>query len=125
MNKRGFTLTELIATITLIAIITSISVVTFQSVTKKTSAKQKENLLISLKADAKKYIADKKTDSVNVETLINTGYTDADKTVNGIKVIIDPSPDNKSFPYLNCYIYDTNSDSFTPGSYNINSITCN
>jgi len=124
MDKKGFTLTELIATIAIIAVVTTISVTTFQTVHKKTVQKQKSNILISLKADAKAYTTNKKVSTVNVDTLLKSGYTDADKEVNGWKVIMDPNPDDKDFPYLNCYIYNETTDSISPGNYNANTLTC-
>jgi len=58
MNKKGFTLIELIATIALLAIISVISFVSINGVIQESKVKDCENLKSSIKTAAKEYVSD-------------------------------------------------------------------
>lgn len=80
MNKKGFTLIELIVTIALLAIIAVISFVSITGMINKNNDKQCESLEVSLKNAAKSYVSDNRynnsVDLTNFKAtvLLNEGY---------------------------------------------------
>ena len=98
-NKKGFTLVELLAVIVVLAIIIAIAVPTYSRIQKRIERSQYENKIELLKVAAAKYSEDTHIEYFFVEDLINYGYIDADKKINGEDVIVDQN--NHS---INCYI---------------------
>ena len=81
MNKKGFTLVELVATIALLAIIAIISFVSINAVLEDSRVKNCENLVKSIKVAAKEYVSDNRYDfdnnntrTISVKTLIEGKY---------------------------------------------------
>lgn len=107
-NKKGFTLTELIAVIAILAIIVTIAGLGISKIRDNVLEGQKENVINTIKVEAKKYYSETGIKKVPVVVLIETGRIEADEKRNGESVVIDPVS-NKS---LNCsYVDFTDSDS--------------
>ena len=112
-NNKGFTLVELIAVIVLIAIVGTLAVLSVSSISDRVKLRQKENILSTMKVQAKKYIEDTGMRKVYVDTLIKEGYVSSDKVElndaeDGNQYILDPTDKNST---LNCYYYDFSEDS--------------
>ena len=111
MNKKGFTLVELLAVIMLLGIVMSIATLSITSISKKIKDRQfelkKQDIIIA----AKKYAESTGIKKVYVDTLIKEGYYTADNSK--LEVI---NPLNRS-QTLNCYLIDFTSDDvqFTAG----------
>ena len=65
MNRKGFTLVELIAVIALLAIIATISFVSINNVIEKSKVSDCENLILSIKSAAKECVSDHRYDNVD------------------------------------------------------------
>ena len=65
MNRKGFTLVELIAVIALLSIIAIISLVSINSVIEKSRVSDCENLKLSIKTAAKDCVSDHRYDNVD------------------------------------------------------------
>jgi len=79
MNKKGFTLIELIVTIALLAIISLISFVSINKAIQKSKDNECENIRKSIQSAAVVYFSNHRydqdvTDSVKVSTLVDEGY---------------------------------------------------
>lgn len=89
--KKGFTLTELIATIAILAIIVTIAGIGIVKIRDNTLKGQKENVISSIKVEAKKYYKETGIAQVPVGILISTGRLEGDqKDSNGDPILIDP-----------------------------------
>ena len=73
MDNRGFTLVELIATISLLAIISIVSFVSINEVVKQRKINDCENIVSNIKSAAKEYASDKRYDMFSNVNLHLTG----------------------------------------------------
>ena len=105
-NKKGFTLTELIAVIVILSILISLSTVTFINIRSKILEKDYDNLVTYLEAKAAEYAQETNITTISVEDLIKEGYVTPDDENN----IYDPQT-KKS---MNCYIIKS---TFADGKY--------
>lgn len=79
MNRKGFTLIELIATIALLAIIATISFVTISNVIKQSKVNDCHTLVNSIKAATNEYVSDNRygnldIDNFNASKLVDGNY---------------------------------------------------
>ena len=95
-NRKGFTLTELIAVIVILAILISVSTVTFISVRRNVLKKQYDELVMYLETKAEEYADDTSIIVITVEDLIKEGYVTPD---DGSDIY---NPQTKES--MNCYI---------------------
>lgn len=72
MNKRGFTLVELLATIVLLSIISVISYVSISSVIKKNKVNNCRNLIKSIEGASREYISDNRYNFTNRDDKVIT-----------------------------------------------------
>ena len=79
MNKKGFTLTELLAVIVVLAIIISIAMMSSTSIMNKSKNKLYCEMQDNLKDVAITYYLDTKNDTVTVGKLIEDGYFEDNK----------------------------------------------
>lgn len=93
-NNKGFSLLEILAAITIIGVITGISVVSYNSIQDTVLETSLSNLIVKIETAASEYTFNTSISPVSVETLVETGYLDADDT----GVVVNPV-DNSS---LNC-----------------------
>lgn len=108
MNKknRGFTLVEVIATLTIIAIITVIATVTYNRVRYNIINREYENLKALIESAAIKYTAKTGKPNYFVQELIDEGYLEPD----------DDSPEHPEIPDprdnhpLNCHLVEVKLD---------------
>lgn len=96
MNKKGFTLVELLGVIAILAIIIGIAFAIYTRVQKDVLTSQLENVLSYIETQAISYANDTNITVVSVEDLILNGYVEPDDETD----IYNPV-DNSS---LNCYI---------------------
>lgn len=73
MDNRGFTLVELIATISLLAIISIVSFVSINEVAQQRKINDCENIVSNIKSAAKEYASDKRYDMFSNVNLHLTG----------------------------------------------------
>lgn len=107
MNKKGFTLIELIAVLVVLSILISASVMLFINIRKNILEKEYNNLVLYLETKASEYAEETSITTINVEDLIKEGKVKSDDETD----IYDPR-DNKS---MNCFIIKSN---FENGKYN-------
>lgn len=109
MNKKGFTLIELVTVIALLGIIAIIAFVSIFAVIKKNKVSNCENLLLSIKSAAKDYVSDNRynwsnnsSKTITAETLVNGDYLsspiidpfdDSPLTASNIKITISLNSD--------------------------------
>ena len=72
MNKRGFTLVELLATIVLLSIISVISYVSISSVIKKNKENNCRNLIKSIEGASREYVSDNRYNFTNRDDKVIT-----------------------------------------------------
>lgn len=72
MNKRGFTLVELLATIVLLSIISVISYVSISSVIKKNKVNNCRNLIKSIEGASREYASDNRYNFTNRDDKVIT-----------------------------------------------------
>lgn len=72
MNKRGFTLVELLATIVLLSIISVISYVSISSVIKKNKVNNCRNLIKSIEGASRGYVSDNRYNFTNRDDKVIT-----------------------------------------------------
>ena len=96
LNKKAFTLTELIAVIVILSILVTLSVVVFMNIRKSVLQKEYDNLVVYLETKGVEYANDTHITTISVEDLIKEGYVKPDDATD----IYDPR-DKKS---LNCYL---------------------
>ena len=97
MNKKGFTLVELLSVIVLIGIVLSIAVLGVSSVRTSILDKQYKNIKTEIELAGEKYYNDTESTKMYVQTLIDEGYLKAD---NESKKILDPRNSSE----LNCFV---------------------
>ncbi|MBE6140640.1 MAG: prepilin-type N-terminal cleavage/methylation domain-containing protein [Firmicutes bacterium] len=100
MDKKGFTLSELLATIVVLAIIMGLSLVAFGTVRENVGEKQYENLINYILNKGNEYaneLEETETIYVSVDTLIEEGLIQAD---DDLGYIYDP----RDHKVLNCYV---------------------
>lgn len=71
MNKKGFTLTELVATIVLLGMISSISFISINKTVEINKDNTCKTLVNNIKAAASEYISDKRYDNYFIDNQIN------------------------------------------------------
>lgn len=81
MNKKGFSLVELIAVITILGVLLSISTVAIFNIRDKQNEENELNLISTILTEAKRYYVDYKT-VPSVKTLYDNGYVEFDKSEN-------------------------------------------
>lgn len=76
MNKKGFTLTELMAVLILLSIVTVISVTSVLTARDKANSSIDKNTELLICNEAKRYLSDNGSNStcINVETLVDEDY---------------------------------------------------
>lgn len=97
MNKKGFTLVEILAVIVILAIITTIATVTFTSVKKKSLQRQYNAQITNIELQAEKYAS-------NIFLSGNYAYITVNDLV--VKGLIDSENGIVKSPYntiINCY----------------------
>ncbi len=97
-NRKGFTLTELLATIVILVVLISISAMVYINVRKRILQKDYENLVVYLETKGSEYAEDTGIIRISVKDLIDEGYIKPDDETD----IYDPR-DNTS---MNCYLLD-------------------
>jgi type IV pilus assembly protein PilA len=98
-DKKGFTLTELLAIIVIICILLAIAIPIYRKIKNESLNQSYNNVVSTIEVAAEKYAADTGVEITNVDQLVKTGYLPADDE-NGN--IYDPR-DNS---ILNCYEID-------------------
>ena len=113
MNRKGFTLIELIVTIALLAVVSIISFVSITGIINDSKEKDCNNLVKSIKSATKDYISDNRyTDELympdgSIKTVFNTSniskylngdlvnpYDNKTDISNDIKIIVEYNSDN-------------------------------
>lgn len=113
MNRKGFTLIELIVTIALLAVVSIISFVSITNIINDSKEKNCNNLVKSIKSATKDYISDNRyTDELympdgSIKTVFNTSniskylngdlvnpYDNKTDISNDIKIIVEYNSDN-------------------------------
>ena len=97
MNKKGFTLVELLSTIIILALIVSITFVSIGRISEFAKERHRANVIKRIETAASKYAFDTMKEVVFVEELIKNGYLNGEKDTDVIINPVDNSP-------LNCYI---------------------
>jgi len=106
MNNKGFTLIELVATVTLLGILAVVSFVSITGIINKSKVNDCENLVISIKMAVKEYASDNRyegiTTSISASDLITGKYlsspiinpfTDEEMDASNIKINISLNND--------------------------------
>lgn len=114
MNKKGFTLVELLATIAILSVIMFLAINSYNYVTQNVKNKNYENKITNIKIKALEYAADNNIDSeiISVNKLIELGYLTEETNTNQAYQKI-PNPMGG---YLDCYNVNIVRDSM---DYNI------
>ena len=94
MNRKGFTLIELIATIALLGIIVTISFISINKVIEQSKENDCESLLKSIKTAANDYASDKRY-SESINSIVANGITVQD-LIEGEYISNPVNPYNKS-----------------------------
>ena len=110
MNRKGFTLVELLATITILGIIVTIGGVSISGIIKNTKKKEYEQLVSSIKNAAEVYYQEKTYSEggsgyyrLTLGDLLNGGYVSGNSEKDGKKTLINPK--EKDTPEItDCYI---------------------
>ncbi|MBE6140682.1 MAG: prepilin-type N-terminal cleavage/methylation domain-containing protein [Firmicutes bacterium] len=96
-RKKGFTLTELLATVAVMVIVLTIAVPLYNTVRENTLNSSYSNLVAYIESKAQNYANDTGAVLTNVDTLIKEGYLQADDDKSNI---YDP----RTNEVLNCYM---------------------
>jgi type IV pilus assembly protein PilA len=98
-DKKGFTLTELLAIIVIICILLVIAVPIYRKIKEQSLNQSYKNVVSTIEVAAEKYASDTGIEITNVDQLVKTGYLPADDETGNV---YDPR-DNS---ILNCYEID-------------------
>ena len=132
MNRKGFTLIELIVTIALLAVVSIISFVSITNIINDSKEKNCNNLVKSIKSATKDYISDNRYNDVFVSNVTDDTYYMSAKILTDENYLSSPitNPfDNKTdiSNYIKIKV-EYNSD-YTPKNilvcYNNSEIDCN
>ena len=99
MNKNGFTLLELLASIVILSLILLIAVPAITNVSETIRENQRENLIEKIEIAASKYAFDTGKTIIFVDELVKEGYIESDKEDNTIE---DPLTNQR----MNCYVIE-------------------
>ena len=114
MNKKGFTLVELLASIVILALIVAITVPAIDGVSKSIRKTQRENLIKKIEISASDYAFKTNETGVFVDTLIKSGYIEADDNgkyskedrIHSIICPMQVSSDDVKFDDMNLWLID-------------------
>lgn len=84
MNRRGFTLIELIATIALLAIIAVISFVSISGIINKSKVNDCKNIVLSIKSAVKEYVSDNRYENTFIDGITKNEYN---ITINALDLV--------------------------------------
>lgn len=112
MNKRGFTLVEILVVITLMGVIAGIAVPSIYTIANKQKENVKNKQLETILSVSEMYLRDNIDDiqDITVQTLVKEGYLNEEDTK-------DPTNDEQ---YLNNNIYFNKNNCHTCSTQNIN-----
>ncbi len=113
MNKKGFTLVELLAAIFILGVIVTLGVVSMTSLSSNIKEKNKEQIISNIEIAGAKYAFDTKIESVTVQELVLSGYLESDNDSNQV---IDPTTNT---PLNDCNVYMQ-----LKGSYYVATVKC-
>ena len=108
MNKKGFTMIELLAVIVILSTMVGLATASIIGIQKRINEKAYNALLDEIKVAAENYSIDTNNSAFFVEDLINEGRIEAEESGN----LYDPRDRNNR---LNCYVIET---FFENGQYN-------
>ena len=81
LNKKGFTLVELLATIIILGIISTMAVISIDAMMEEAQVKECEAIATNLKTAVKEFVSDRRYDSsfgnppqLQIKYLVNNGY---------------------------------------------------
>ena len=80
LNRKGFTLVELLATIVILGVISAIAMVSIDGMLDEAAKTECENILLSIKSATKNYVSDKRFNlsskkvEIAVSKLVSDGY---------------------------------------------------
>lgn len=84
LNKKGFTLVELLAVLVILIAITSIAIPTINSALERSKGKQNEQRIRIIESAAELYVSEHKNtlggECIKVDTLKNEGYLDEESS---------------------------------------------
>ncbi len=112
MNKKGFSLVELLAVIVILGIIASIAIVSYNALINQTETKSYKNYESSMKSSATMYILDNGyKDKITLAELINSDKIDEfnnpnsdDKCLDSYVSVIKNNNDSFDLSYKVCLI---------------------
>lgn len=104
MDKKGFTLMELLAVIVILGIIAAIAIPSYNTISSAIKESQKDNLVALIEIKASRYAFDTGKTMIFVDELIKEGYIDSDDEEGNL---LNPVDNER----LNCYIVEMNKES--------------
>ena len=114
MNKKGFTIVELLTVISILAIISSIAVVSYNAIVENTKTKSYENYELTMKSGAMMYVMDNGYPfggRITLTTLLNDNRVNYfnnpnsdDKCLSSYVDVIKDENDSSNLSYKICLI---------------------
>ena len=101
--KKGFTILELLVTISILSLIILIAVPTVNNISSSVKKSHYQNMLKNIEIAASKYASDTKEEYVYVDTLIKEGYLKGDESDH----LVNPIDSE----VLNCYLVEMQKES--------------